>query len=568
MSSLPDEKQQQPFWKPKNHSPKVGDKARGINQVFQGLNRKFEEQETQRRAKDFQLPYFALAGFPIEQGVLAIISEEQARSARAIPFFKEGSLLRLAVAEPANPALQTILSDLAKEKYQVELYLVSQSSLDLALQQYQKTLHPVSGLKPEVAISTGAAIVERLQSLGANGKSAVSLSASELLNLILGAAATMHASDIHLEPEKHEIKVRFRIDGVLQDIVLLPISFKQMLLSRIKLLANLKLNVTTVPQDGRLTIKLTDHDLDLRVSSLPAAYGESIAMRILGIQDIGFDIEKLGLRGLGLEVIYEELKKPNGMILTTGPTGCGKTTTLYAFLNYLNRPGIKIITIEDPVEYQLEGIIQTPVNYSAGMDFVKVLRSVLRQDPDILMVGEIRDFETGETACQAALTGHMVFSTLHTNDAAGAIPRLLDLGIKPVTLAPALNALIAQRLLRRICQHCQEPTRPTFEELRRVRQILSQIPNQAKVSIPTPLTFYHSRGCAECHNLSYEGRIGVFEVFVVNDRIESLIFQQASTVEIKKAAVAQGMFTMQQDAILKALQGITDLAEVWRVTEE
>jgi len=338
-------------------------------------------------------------------------------------------------------------------------------------------------------------------------------------------------------------------------------------MSRLKLLSGLKLNVTG-PQDGRFSVNLKEKNLDLRVSALPSAYGESIVMRILGIQDVGFELEELGLKGHALQAVYKELEKPNGMILTTGPTGSGKTTTLYAFLNYLNRSGVKIITLEDPEEYQVEGIIQTPMDKSSGMDFATGLRSILRQDPDIVMVGEIRDFETAETAAQAALTGHVVLSTLHTNDAAGAIPRLLDLGVKPVTIAPALTGLMAQRLLRRICVHCKESYQLNHEELQRVKLILSEISPKSGVKAPEILKFYHSRGCQKCHNLGYKGRIGVFEVFVVDDKVQELIYKQASTPEIKKAATEQGMLTMQQDAILKALEGFTDLSEVWRVTEE
>ncbi|MDP3993679.1 MAG: GspE/PulE family protein [Candidatus Doudnabacteria bacterium] len=546
----------------------TGNKSAKISEVFTDLNRKFEEQQAQRTAKVHNLPYFDLTGFPIDEVALAEMSVDEAVAAQVIPFYKEGPLLRIAIVDPKNKNLLAVLETL-KKKSEVEPYLVSKSGLEAAMGQYKKIIAPVqAGSRHEVTVATGADVLEKLKHLPLSDTATGGLTISEILEMIIGAAVNTRSSDIHLEPEKKFMKVRFRIDGVLQDIATLPTPIVRNLLSRIKLLSGLKLNITSVPQDGRFSIKSDDRNLDLRVSVLPTNYGESVVIRILGIQDVGLDINDLGLRGMAFKVVQEELEKPNGMILTTGPTGSGKTTTLYAFLNYLNRSGVKIITLEDPVEYQLEGINQTPIDRSGGMDFAKGLRSILRQDPDIVMVGEIRDFETGETAAQAALTGHMVLSTLHTNDAAGAIPRLLDLGVKPVTLAPALNALLAQRLLRRICPDCKEVYRPAPKEMERVKSILSQIPSKSVVDVPKRYTFYHGKGCAKCHDLGYRGRVGIFEVFAVDDKIQQAIFDQVSTNQIKKLAVDAGMVTMQQDGLLKALEGLTDLAEVWRVTEE
>ena len=546
----------------------TGNKSAKISEVFTDLNRKFEEQQAQRTAKAHSLPYFDLTGFPIDQASLAEVPEDEAASAQAIPFYKEGPLLRIAIVDPENKHFLALLETL-KKKSEVEPYLVSKSGLEAAMGQYKKIIAPVqAGSRHEVTVATGADVLEKLKHLPLSDTAAGGLTISEILEMIIGAAVNTRSSDIHLEPEKKFMKVRFRIDGVLQDIATLPTPIVRNLLSRIKLLSGLKLNITSVPQDGRFSIKAGKRNLDLRVSVLPTNYGESVVIRILGIQDVGLDINDLGLRGTAFKVVQEELSKPNGMILTTGPTGSGKTTTLYAFLNYLNRPGVKIITLEDPVEYQLEGINQTPIDRAAGMDFAKGLRSILRQDPDIVMVGEIRDFETGETAAQAALTGHVVLSTLHTNDAAGAIPRLLDLGVKPVTLAPALNALLAQRLLRRICPDCKEVYHPSPKEMERVKNVLSQISRKSGVEPPPRLIFSHGKGCSKCHDLGYRGRVGIFEVFAVDDKIQQAIFDQVSTNQIKKLAIDAGMVTMQQDGLLKALEGLTDLAEVWRVTEE
>ncbi len=552
----------------KDPNDSSSNKASQISKVFTDLNRKFEEQQTWREAQKMGMPYFDLTGFPIDGATLSAIPYEEAHMAGIIPFFKEGPYIKLGVSDVRNSNLHRLLAELNKKKNKVETYLVSKSALEEAWQQYKKIIPVHETSRHEMAIGTDAGNLEKLKNLPGSEEEVSAISASELLNLMIGAAQTINASDIHLEPEKKVVKIRFRVDGVLQDIVGLPISLQHSIISRIKLLAGLKLNVVNTPQDGRFSVNSESRRLDLRVSSLPSANGESIVMRLLGLQGVELEVEKLGLSAQAIAVIHQALAKPNGMILTTGPTGSGKTTTLYSFLNELNKPGVKIITLEDPVEYKLGGIIQTPIDRSAGMDFAKGLRSILRQDPDIVMVGEIRDFETAESASQAALTGHLVLSTLHSNDSAGAIPRLLDLGVKPVTLAPALSALMAQRLLRRICQNCRQAYKPTREELLRVKTILSNIPKNAKVEIPAHMTFSHSTGCKECHNLGYKGRVGVFEVFEATEAIQELVFKQASTHEIKKQAVIQGMLSMQQDGILKALKGMTDLAEVWRVTEE
>ena len=539
-----------------------------FGQAITGLNRKFAEDAAQRKAAAWQLPYFDLGGFPIDEDALQTLTQEEAAVARAVVFFRDRDSAKVGAVDPKSPALLRLLkSRFAKNP--PELYLISEAGLREALAQYRKkSLTAPLLASREITVPGGPDLPGRLRALPQNEAGLLAMPMTDLLGLLIGAAISLRASDIHIEPEKKTVKLRYRIDGVLQEIASFPVTLLPPLISRVKYLSGLKFNVTNTPQDGRLTVKTAREALDLRVSVLPTAFGESVVIRILGMREVGLEIEHLGLAGRALEVIKKELRKPNGMILTTGPTGSGKTTTLYAFLNHLNKPGVKIITLEDPVEYELEGISQTPIDHRAGMDFAKGLRSILRQDPDIIMVGEIRDFETAETACQAALTGHVVLSTLHTNDAAGAIPRLLDLGVKPVTLAPALNALIAQRLLRRLCEHCREPYNPSAEEQKHAQEILKNISPSAKVQIPERLTFCHSPGCKECENLGYHGRIGVYEVFAMDETIQKLVFNAASTFDIKKAAVSAGMLTMQQDGLLKALAGFTDLAEVWRVTEE
>jgi len=536
--------------------------AAKLKDAFRDLNLKFQEHETARRAKTAGLEYFDLRRFPIDEGNLVLVPEAEARAAQAVPFYREKQNLKLGFVDQNNPAVAKLVNDLTRKGYQVEPYLVSQTGIDYGLSQYRRVMTVASVRSKEIIIRTNPKALEELQAVGKLPKAPET---TVLLAMVMEAAILAGSSDIHLEPEKSLLKIRFRIDGVLQEIADFSLPIYMHLLSRLKLAANLKLNVTNVPQDGRFSVIKDGATTDLRVSVLPSAFGESVVMRLLGTGGVSVEMENLGLSARDFEVLKRELEKPNGMTLTTGPTGSGKTTTLYAFLRYLNRGGVKIITLEDPVEYKIESITQTPIDHGAGMDFASGLRSILRQDPDIVMVGEIRDQETAETAAQAALTGHVVLSTLHTNDAAGAIPRLLDLGVKAVTLAPALNALIAQRLLRKICQKCKKIYKPNQTELDRVKQSITGLP---KDRAPKNLVFYHSPGCQECHKIGYKGRIGVFEVFSVDDTIEKLIYDGGSSQDLRKAAISSGMITMQQDGILKAVQGLTDLAEVWRMTEE
>jgi type II secretory ATPase GspE/PulE/Tfp pilus assembly ATPase PilB-like protein len=392
------------------------------------------------------------------------------------------------------------------------------------------------------------------------------VSTSELINNIYGSAVALGASDIHLEPEENFVKLRFRLDGVLQDMLRISKKLQRALISRIKILSKLKLNVENLPQDGRMTFFVDKEPVDVRVSVLPSAYGESLVLRLLGIGAINLKLNELGLHGKAYEHIEHILGQPNGMVITTGPTGSGKTTTLYAFLNELNKPGVKIITLEDPVEYKLEGVSQTPIDHNVDFNFSKGLRAILRQDPDIVMVGEIRDQETAETALQASLTGHLVLSTLHTNDASGAVPRLISMGVKPFIIAPALNAVIAQRLVRKLCPDCKEAIKLPAALLARVEEVLRQIPSSAGAVVPRSMKFYRSRGCAQCHNLGYRGRIGVYEVLPVTEEVKELILKESSGVQLKQLGVKQGMLTMVQDGLLKVLEGITDAEEVFRVT--
>ncbi|OGY46654.1 MAG: hypothetical protein A2840_00665 [Candidatus Buchananbacteria bacterium RIFCSPHIGHO2_01_FULL_47_11b] len=399
------------------------------------------------------------------------------------------------------------------------------------------------------------------------------VSVTDMVTLIMAAAIKARSSDIHIEAEEKTIKVRFRIDGILHDVAKLDPKIWPQIITRIKLVSRLKINIDDRPQDGRFTIFLTQEKIDVRVSTLPTAYGESVVMRLLMSSAVGIAFEELGIRGKSFELLRNEIKKPNGMIVTTGPTGSGKTTTLYAILNKLNDPGTKIITIEDPIEYKIAGVNQSQVDRSKGYTFANGLRNILRQDPDIVMVGEIRDLETAEIGINAALTGHLVVTTLHTNDAAGTIPRFLAMQVKPFLLAPAINAMIGQRLVRRVCEHCKQEAELDNQTMSKVMKVLAQIPEQSGFHIPDnelrQLKFYRGAGCEECQGLGYKGRLGIFEVMTMSKEIETLILTgQVSEYDMRTIGAKSGMITMIQDGLLKAADGMTTVEEVFRVAKD
>jgi len=394
-------------------------------------------------------------------------------------------------------------------------------------------------------------------------ESSLTKSITEILEIILGGAIQLEASDIHIEPLEEKAKIRVRLDGILQDVLLIERKIYESLLSRIKLLSGMKLNITDRPQDGRFSILMKGLPIEIRTSTLPAEYGESIVLRILNPKSL-IDMEALGLREDLFGLFKKEIKKPNGMIIVTGPTGCGKTTTLYAFLKKIQRPEIKIITIEDPIEYHLKGISQTQVAPRKGYDFASGLKSIMRQDPDVVLVGEIRDLETAEIALQAALTGHLVFTTLHTNDAAGTIARLTSLGAKPSNIGPAINMAVAQRLVRKVCKKCVEFKKISSEEFRKIKKELSSL----KIKLEPKLKIPKTKGCKSCNYTGYRGRIGIFEAFLVDDEMEKFILTNPSIAALREKAIKKGMITMKQDGLIKVLKGITTIEEVERITGE
>lgn len=528
------------------------------------------EEETQKKAISLNLPYINLKAIPIPSETLRIIPEEEAKKIGVIPFLKDERKINLAVLNPLDPLVLELKSKIELEtNLKVFLYLTSESSLSSALKLYRglpKLKRREKGVEiTEEEILAYQEKVKNFQDLKGELPHCYS---ADLIPLTIATAIKSRASDIHIEAEEKEIKFRFRIDGILHEVASISKNFWPAIISRIKLLASLKINVTDQPQDGHFSIFFSKEKIDVRVSTIPTPFGESIVIRLL-MPYYRISLENLGFRKKYLEIIKKEIARPNGMVITTGPTGAGKTTTLYAILTYLNKPEIKIITLEEPIEYELEGVTQTGVDTSKGQSFAKNLRSIMRQDPDIIMVGEIRDQETAEISVQAALTGHLVFSTLHTNDAAGAIPRFLILGVKPYLLAPALNVIIAQRLVRRICENCREEIKLSQDLLEKVKKILADLPEEEKKERDfNNLKFYQGKGCEVCQNIGYKERIGIFEFFTMNPKLEDLILKtSAAEHEIRAVLKEQKMITMAQDGILKALEGITTVEEVFRVTD-
>jgi type II secretory ATPase GspE/PulE/Tfp pilus assembly ATPase PilB-like protein len=449
-------------------------------------------------------------------------------------------------------------------------YLISPDSWRVALKAYERA--PIfRKIKTGVTISEedlnqASEKIVSLKDLTVNIEEAPT---TEAVTMIIAGGLKTRASDIHLEAEEKGVTLRYRIDGVLYNVATVPAVTAVKTIPRLKLLSGLKINVADRPQDGRFTIFLTGESVDVRVSSLPTAYGESIVMRLLRGSAAGIEFEGLGLVGRAQEDLAAEMKKPNGMILSTGPTGSGKTTTLYAIINKLNNAERKIITIEDPIEYKLVGVNQSQVEASRGYTFANGLRSILRQDPNIIMVGEIRDPETADIAVQAALTGHLVLSTLHTNNAAGAIPRLLSLGAIASLLPSALNAVLGQRLVRRLCDSCKVPNVPDKTMQKQVEEALNKLPTSEQNRIPEKRQFLKGKGCDVCQGLGYKGQVGIFEVLVMStDLKKAITINRASDTEVEELAEANGMVTMFQDGVLKALAGITAIEEVFRVTKE
>ncbi len=530
----------------------------------------------------YDLPYTNLLTVPIDNDALRLVDEDQARSLEVAPFKIVGKNLSLAVRAPEKPEVLALKDTLTNDGYIVKIFMASKKSLTKAWDRYKELSHSTTSRSGTLDIATDTIIdlrnkiktikdVENIISemLGGVGVHKI----SKMLEIILAGAIATNASDVHIEPEESFVRLRYRLDGVLYDVMHFSNENYHLLNSRIKLLSGMKLTIKENSQDGRFSIVMNTNEISIRASSIPGAYGESIVMRLLDPKSIRVKLEDLGIEPKLFEVIEREIKKPNGMILLTGPTGSGKTTTLYAFLSRIYSPEIKIITIEDPIEYHLAGITQTQIEPAKGYTFLEGLKSALRQDPDVIMVGEIRDSETAKTAVESALTGHLVFSTLHTNNAAGVIPRLIDLEVNPKIMVSALSLSIAQRLVRKLCQKCKEERVPTDIEKEKIKKVLDGAQEEGKdlsfyeIQKDAEIKLWEAPGCDECAGLGLKGQIGIFEAIVVDESIEKIMTENPSDREIKKVADHQGILDMKEDGIIKVLKGITTLAEVESVVD-
>lgn len=537
---------------------------------YERLLRREEEESVKILSQKYKIPYADLSAVPVEIDALKIVPEDVARRSELAVFQRTGKSLKIAIRNPEKEETKAALKQLETDQYNFDLYLVSRHSLEKIWSAYRKVPQEREIIVGAIELSSEKLErfrkkLQNLNEIKAGIEQTFKGRTTEALEMVIGGALAVDSSDIHIEPQEENARLRFRIDGALYDVSLLPKRLYTLLLSRIKLISELKLNIHEQAQDGRFTIKSGGVEIEVRTSVLPGPTGENIVMRILNPKTIQIPFEKLGMQPWVVELMGKELKRPNGMILTTGPTGSGKTTTLYAFVREVSKPTIKVITIEDPVEYHLPGIEQTQVDAEKGYDFATGLRSILRQDPDVILVGEIRDLETAETAMHASLTGHLVFSTLHTNSAAGTIPRLIDLGVKPSIIAPAINVTMAQRLVRILCKKCRLPAKLTVKERSALEKELSTFP--AQISIPASkdwTIFKPGPGCTACSYLGYKGRVGVFEIILIDEGIERLILKEPSEFEIKREAERQGQITMRQDGILKVLAGVTDFEELER----
>jgi len=537
------------------------------------IRRTQEEEKAKFLAEKFKIPYIDLSLFPIAVDDTKILKEEKARESQVLVIKKTGQTLKVGMTNPESEKTKATLKELADQGYTCELLIFSISSFKKGFKNYQLIFETSAPLRGVFIIQQKELIefeksIETIQDLR---KTITGITTTKLLTIVVAGALKMEVSDIHLEPVKEDIRLRYRVDGILQDITSFPDKTYRFFLSRIKTLADMILNVHDISQDGRFSIKIMDGKklvkmIDVRISILPAGFGETIVMRLLGVGILKLNLNDLGLRPALLAIMQHEIARPNGMILTTGPTGSGKTTTLYSCLNEVNKPGTKIITVEDPIEYRMEGIIQTQINKRRGQDWNKSLKAVVRQDPDVLMVGEIRDPESADIAIHLALTGHLVFSTLHTNDASGAIPRLIDLGIKPSFIPSSINLVIAQRLVRKLCPDCKQPYQASSDIIESTKKVFSLISPKSGFDIPRNIgTFYKSKGCDKCRGIGYKGRIGIFELFTLDDVIEKMVIEGATSYELQAKAMEQGMVTLLQDSMLRVVDGLTSLEEILRI---
>ena len=521
-----------------------------------------KERIAQNLAEKHNLLYINLKRTAIATNALALIEEKKAKMANAVAFQRIGNVLKVAVSDPHNFETIKILEELKKDNYKLIIYVATQESLSWAFGYYRFIQEKPEKISSLIEVTDVDSI--EFSDLHQKLLSSPIEEVTNLVSFILKSAVLIDASDIHLEPQEEIALLRFRIDSVLYDVAEIERKKYENILQRFKLLSGLKLNITESPQSGRFTIQEKNNFFDVRVSSLPGPKGEFLVFRLLNPKRAAFGMEDLGLRGKDLKIANEFMTSPNGMIIVSGPTGSGKTTTLYSLLKAKISPGIKIITIEDPIEYQLSGVSQTQT--TKNYDFQTGLKSILRQDPDVILIGEMRDKETTKTAIQASLTGHLVLTTLHANEASGTIDRLLELGAERQVLVGALKLIIAQRLLRRLCSHCKEKYQPEKKLKEQVLEAFSILSPKSEIKIPKDVSFlWRAKGCEKCHWLGYSGQIGIFEILPLSSRLAKEIVKGKISDDIRRTAIDEGMVPLFHDGLLKAIEGITSLEEVTRV---
>lgn len=525
------------------------------------------------RAAFLNLPFVDLETVKIPDNVIDLVPTESRQFYKMIPFELNKNELKIAMVDPSNiQALEALEFLGQKNNYVVRIYVAAPSVINDYLTGKKRSIGSVVKEALEDLATTEAADVAIKEKKLPQKESQIPVEDApviKIVDVILENAIEAKASDIHIEPSENDVRVRYRIDGILHTSLRLPKNVLDAVVSRIKILSNLKIDEHRLPQDGRFHVDFGKRSVDLRVSILPVMYGEKIVMRILDKTSKVPTLEELGLRGIGLKWVMENIKKTHGVFLITGPTGSGKSTTLYSILTIRNTPEVNIVTLEDPVEYFIEGINQSQIKPEIGLTFASGLRSILRQDPNIVMVGEIRDEETAELAVHAALTGHLVFSTLHTNNSVGAIPRLMNMGIEQFLLSASVNLIMAQRLIRKLCQDCKREAKPNPVVAKELAEVVANVPKEYLDNIDVKnYKIYEAVGCDKCGNVGYKGRMGIFEVLPMLDELQELLFNKQPAYKIYEAAAKFGMITMKQDGFIKVIRGETTIEEIARVTTE
>ncbi len=551
------------------------DKARKLNKELAEYlikrNLIKEEEWLKVKAEALDLPYINLERETVDGSILKQFSEETVRQYKLVPFFMGNKVIKVGLMNPENhEALEVLRFVGNRRNIKVKSYLISKASYEHVLRQYQNIKGRVEEALKELETKVARTGVATKRKTIFAEPLAAEAPISKIVGVVIRYGVETKASDIHIEPLENSVKIRFRVDGILHTSLYLEKEVHQSIITRIKILCRLKIDETRIPQDGRFHVELDERKIDFRVSTLPTANGEKIVLRILDPTVGIYDLKGLGLSGRNLRAVEKAIQSPYGMILSSGPTGSGKTTTLYTILNIINQEAVNIISLEDPIEYFIEGVNQSQVKPDIGYTFSSGLRHILRQDPDIIMVGEIRDSETALLATHAALTGHLLLSTLHTKNAVGIIPRLTDMKVEKYLLPSTLSLGIAQRLGRRLCQDCKQEYEPTADIQEIIQKALDGIPEKEKEGIPSsgPYKLFQAPGCKFCREAGTKGRIGIFEILEMTPELEDLIIIGVTDAKLREEGKRQGMITMFQDAILKALRGMMSFEEILRITKE